>query len=152
MDPDVYRKIYREFADAGKYPDYLITYWNTVANGFLAGSSVGADRWGTLLDYGCGLFIAHHLVLDQRNQAIANAGGIPGVVDGPATAKAVDKVSKSMDTAAVTWEDEPFWNQTAYGTHLVDLFRMIGAGGIQVGAGGYQVYQWGLYLGGPGFG
>lgn len=135
MTPTLFRQIFREFAEPDTSPDDAITFYIGLAGNFLNGSdaSVG-QRWdATTLDYGVGLFVAHHLALSQRAVATAQAGGIPGDVRGPATAKSVDKVSTSYDTKAVTWENEAFWSQTVYGIRLVDLARMFGAGGVQLG-------------------
>ena len=138
MTPTLFRSIFREFAEPDTSPDDAITFYIGLATNFLNGSesSVG-QRWDAQsLDYGIGLFVAHHIALSQRAVAIAQAGGIPGDVRGPATAKAADKVSQSYDTKAVTWENEAFWSQTTYGVRLVDLARMFGAGGVQLGADG----------------
>lgn len=148
VTPESFRQLFREFAEPDTAPDDAITFYVTLAGNFLNGStsSVG-QRWDpTTLDYATGLFVAHHLALSQRAIATAQAGGIPGDVKGPATAKAVDKVSQSYDSKAVTWENEAFWNQTQYGIRLIDLARMFGAGGVQLGAlsGPWPDGDWGL--------
>src|SRR5690348_10367776 len=150
MTPESFRQIFREFAEPDTAPDDSITFYITLAQNFLNGStsSVG-QRWdATSLDYGIGLFVAHHLALSQRAIATAAAGGVPGDVKGPSTAKAIDKVSQSYDTKAVTWENEAFWNQTMYGIRLIDLARMFGAGGVQLGVCGnpFPDGNWGLIL------
>lgn len=154
MTPILFRQIFREFAEPDTSPDDAISFYITVAQNFLNGSnsSVG-QRWDdSSLDYGIGLFVAHHLVLSQRAVATAQAGGVPGEVKGPSTAKAVDKVSQSYDTKAVTWENQAFWNQSVYGIRLIDLASMFGAGGVQLGASGSidttTWPNWGLNLGG----
>jgi hypothetical protein len=152
MTPTLFRQVYRQFAEPDTSPDDAINYWIGIAQNSLNGStsSVG-QRWdATSLDLGIGLFVAHHLALDQRDIATAQAGGVPGEVKGPATAKSTDKVSQSYDTKAVTFENEAFWNQTRYGIRLVDLARMFGAGGVQLGACGSPAsfVPFGLDLGG----
>lgn len=157
MTPTLFRQVFREFAEPDTSPDDAINFFIGLAQNFLNGStsSVG-QRWDpTSLDYGIGLFTAHHLALSQRAVATASAGGIPGDVRGPATAKSVDKVSQSFDTKSVTWENEAFWSMTTYGVRLIDLARMFGAGGVQLGVcaggeliGGIGPYGWGLNLGG----
>lgn len=82
------------------------------------------------------LFVAHHLTLDARDAAAVAAGGVPGELKGPAASKSVDKVSVSYDTKAVTFEDQAFWNLTRFGIQLYNLARLIGAGGVQLGAQG----------------
>lgn len=152
MTPTLFRQLYRQFGDPDVAPDAVLTYWFGIANNFLNGSSSSAgNRFdATSLDYAIGLFAAHHLALDARDIATAQAGGIPGEVKGPATAKSVDKVSQSYDTSAVTFENEAFWNQTRYGLSLVNLARLFGAGGVQVdadaGLGTNPFPNFGLYL------
>lgn len=128
VTPESFRAAFRAFADSGQYSDGTIEYWVTVATGFL-----DPNRWGTSLDYGVGLFAAHHMVLDARDVQVTTAGGVPGDVNGPATAKQIDKVSKSMDTKAVTIENADFWNMTTYGIRFMRLAKQFGAGGIQLG-------------------
>lgn len=138
MTPELFRSLFREFAEPDVAPDDAINFYIGLAQNFLNGSesSVG-QRWdATSLDYGIGLFVAHHIAISQRAVATAQAGGVPGEVKGPSTAKAIDKVSQSYDTKSVTWENEAFWNQTQYGVRLIDLARMFGAGGVQLGVCG----------------
>jgi hypothetical protein len=130
MTPTLFRQIFREFAEPDTAPDDAINFYTTLAQSFL-----NPQRWGDTLDYGIGLFVAHHIAIGQRAVATAQAGGIPGDVKGPATAKSIDKVSQSYDTKAVTLEDEAFYNQTVYGVRFITLSRQFGAGGIQLGAG-----------------
>jgi Protein of unknown function (DUF4054) len=131
MTPTQFRETFRQFADREVYTDIALNYYITTATAFLP-----ASRWGTLLDFGIGLFMAHHLALDARDALTAGAGGIPGDVRGPATQKSVDKVSQGYDTKAVTWENSAFWNQTRYGVQLINLARQFGAGGFQLGTCG----------------
>lgn len=138
MTPTLFRHVYRQFANPDTAPDDAINYWITLAGNYLNGSqtSFGQRFDPVSLDYGIGLFVAHHLTLDQRDIATAAAGGVPGEIKGPPTAKAVDKVSASYDSKAVTFADEAFWNQTRYGVQLMDLVRRFGAGAIQLGLDG----------------
>lgn len=131
MTPTLFRSIFREFAEPDTSPDDAINFYITLAQTFLDG-----QRWGDSLDYGIGLFTAHHLALSQRAVATAQAGGIPGDIKGPATAKSIDKVSQSFDTKAVTLENEAFYNQTTYGVRFIELARQFGAGGLQLGTSG----------------
>lgn len=132
MTPATFRQIYRALADPDKTPDEVLLYYFGLANNFL-----NADRFDpTSLDYAVGLFTAHHLTLDLRDEATSKAGGIPGDVRGPSTQKATDKVSQSYDTKAVTYKDAGFWNSTRYGVRLWDMMMSFGAGGIQVDGAG----------------
>lgn len=138
MTPTLFRSIFREFAEPDTAPDDAITFYIGLAQNFLNGSnsSVG-QRWDDAsLDYGIGLFVAHHIAISQRAVATAQAGGIPGDIRGASTAKATDKVSQSYDVSVATFENEAFWNGSIYGVRLVDLARMFGAGGVQLGVCG----------------
>jgi|SRR6185312_1383835 len=132
-----FRETLRAFKDQGDYPDAAIAFYVSLAVTAFTGANSGqGNRIANdppTLDYATMLFTAHHLVLDKRDEQAADAGGVPGEVEGPATAKSVDKVSYSADTQAVTWDNEAFWNQTRYGIQLINLVRMYGAGGVQVG-------------------
>lgn len=131
---ETFRAVFRVFADTGDYPDDAVTFYINTAVSFLSGSaSFGGCRWGDQLDYGTMLFVAHHLALDQRDVLAVKNGGIPGELVGPATSKSVDKVSVNRDVKSVTFEDEAFWNQTRYGVQLMNLAKMAGMGGVQLG-------------------
>jgi hypothetical protein len=151
MTPTLFRKIYRALANPDKTPDDVLEYWFGIASNFLNGSQNAAgQRWDPIsLDQGIGLYAAHWIVLDLRDAATVAAGGIPGEVKGPSTAKGTDKVSQSYDTKSVTFANEPFWNQTRYGVALLELAYKFGAGGIQVDGAGQEQSQcpnFGLYL------
>jgi len=127
MTPNTFRQAFPEFASTSDYRDGQITFWMT-----LAGNLLNADRWGDMLDLGTMLYVAHHLALGTRDQQTAQAGGVPGMVNGPQSAKAVDKVSASYDTGAVALEGGGFWNSTMYGIQFLQLARYAGAGGVQM--------------------
>lgn len=127
MDVAKFRQDFPEFASDTVYPDAQVTFFGDLGEALLP-----VCRWGTIWPYGVELFTAHHLALAARDQKAAAAGGAPGAVSGPMTAKAVDKVSASYDTAAVTLEDGAFWNATTYGIQLLYYARMFGAGGVQL--------------------
>lgn len=130
MDATQFRTDFPEFTDATTYPDSSVNFWLNVAS-----ISLPECRWGAWWGLGQELFTAHHLVLAAQAVDDASLGITPGGVDGPATAKAVDKVSVSMDASAVTLEDGGFWNMTRYGIQLLQFARMVGTGGIQFGGG-----------------
>lgn len=110
----------------------------------LAAAFQNPNRWDPLvIDYGAGLFVAHHLVLEARNAATANAGGIPGTVEGVRTAKSVDKVAISYDAQSVALEGAAFWNMTSYGIRFYQLTRAYGTGGAQLGAGPAGCFSFG---------
>lgn len=124
VDAAKFRTDFAEFSDITQYPDSVITFWLGVGVNLLP-----ADRWDTMLDFGLELFTAHHVVISSRE-----SNGTPGAVTGPHSAEAVDKVSYSTDTQSVALTDGGFWNMTSYGIQFLQLARLIGAGGIQVGA------------------
>lgn len=127
ITPTQFRSDFPEFIDATKYPDSLIQMWLTVAT-----SLVNSDRWVELTNIGIELVTAHHLTIALRDQTAAAVGGVPGVMTGPTSAKAVDKVSTSYDTGAAMLDGAGFWALTSYGIRYLTLARMMGAGGLQV--------------------
>ncbi len=133
LDPSTFRTQFPEFSDQTVYPDALVNFWDGVATTML-----NPTRWASLYATGEALFVAHHLALSARDQAAANAGGVPGEVQGPKTGKSVGGISVSMDTNAVTVNDTEFakfCNMTSYGIRFLALSRIAGAGGVQIGIG-----------------
>lgn len=122
------RTDFPEFADTTTYPDTTMEFWLSVAV-----ITLPEDRWTTLLNVGTELFVAHHLVLAAQAADDVAVGVTPGDVTGPATSKAVDKVSVSYDAGNVSLTDGGFWNMTSYGIRFLQLARMIGAGPVQLG-------------------
>lgn len=121
------RTDFPEFTDTTKYPDATVNFWLGVAV-----LTLPADRWDTLLDFGTELYTAHHLVVSA--QAVEDAEtGTPGEATGPTTSKSVDKVSVGYDTASLALENGAFYNLSTYGIQFLQLARMIGSGGIQLG-------------------
>ena len=129
-----------EFASLTAYPDPLVAGWLSVAVKF-----VNADRWGDTLDFGVGLWVAHHLVIATKNQQAVDFGGQPGQSAGAMTSKSAGGVSAGYDFASVKEEGAGFWNETSYGRQFYRLSQMMGAGPIQLGTdGGYAAtsYAW----------
>lgn len=135
-----FREHFTAFASETDFPTPLVEYWLAIAV-----KLVNADRWGDLTDMGVELFAAHNLVLDRRANEEGAAGGSPGMSTGVASSKSVDKVSVSYDTSTGVEEGAGHWNLTIYGTRFVRFSRMMGAGPVQVGTGGGEVY--GAYVG-----
>lgn len=130
ITPQQLRYDYPEFGSTAVYPDSQIQYWFT-----LAYLMMDANRWGKVLDIGAELFVAHHISIEARNQAIAANGGVPGEGQGPVSGKSVDKVSMSYDTGAAIEPGAGHWNLTTYGTRFVQLMKMFGAGPVHIGLG-----------------
>lgn len=126
-----FRTAFPEFADTGTYSDATIGAWISAAANLLS-----ADRWGSILDLGTELFVAHNLVLGARDRKAAANGGVGGSSSGVVASKSVDKVSVSYDTGAGTLEGGGAWNLTTYGVRYLQLARMVGAGGMQISPGG----------------
>ena len=122
-----FRIDFPEFSDPDAYSDGSITFWLTISL-----SLVQEDRWLDLTDMAVELATAHQVLIATRNQDLGNGNGSPGQVSGPVTAKAVDRVSVSNDTGAVTLTDGGFWNMTTYGIRFLQLARMFGAGPVQL--------------------
>jgi len=133
-----FRVAFPEFTSITKYPDGQVDFWLALAVELL-----NAARWGTVLDYGVQLFVAHNLVLGYMAER-QGANGVPGAASGMLNSKSVDKVSAGYDTASVAETDAGHWNLTTYGQRYVRMMRMFGAGPIQIGAGcGIGVGAWG---------
>jgi fermentation-respiration switch protein FrsA (DUF1100 family) len=146
VTPASFRQMFTEFADpTGAASDISLNMYIALAYAFL-----DPARWtASIINLGVSLYVAHHVALDMRNQAAAAAGGIPGEVVAPKSAKAVDKVSASMDTQAVTMENGAYWNATVYGIRFLWLARQLGAGGIQLGAPCARPGAFPLFVAGP---
>lgn len=127
MDATQFRTDFPEFASTSTYPDSTVNLWLGVAQ-----TTLPTDRWGTLIDLGTELFIAHHLVIGARNVKASANGGAPGATSGALASKSVDKVTMSYDTANGTIEGGDFWNSTSYGIQFLRYARMMGAGGVQL--------------------
>jgi len=128
VTPASLRALYPEFA-VGAYPDAVIMPWIPIAERFVA-----VDRWGTLSDLGVTLWICHQITLSRQAAKQAAFGAIPGQTKGIVTSKSVDGVSVSSDVSSATESDAGHWNLTVYGTQFYRLLRMMGAGGIYLGA------------------
>lgn len=127
---NTFRTNFPAFADATRFPAGMVEYWLG-----LAAKLVNADRWGNLTDDGIKLFAAHNLVLERQAMDSAANGGTPGMSRGVINSESVDKVSVGYDTTAGIELDAGHWNLTIYGTRFIRLARMMGMGGIQLGAG-----------------
>lgn len=127
MDAATFRQDFPEFVSKAIYPDSQVNFYLRVAEKLLP-----ECRWGEMLPYAIELFVAHHLAIGRQNEQAAGVGAIPGAVKGPATSKAVDKVSVAYDAGSVALDDGGFWNLTTYGIRFLQLARLFGAGGVQL--------------------
>ncbi len=133
-----FRETFPEFIDEDQYPEAVVIAWGQVARALLI-----PHRWRSLYRMGIFLYIAHQLVLQK--QAVAGDPG-RGVVAG----KSVGDVSVNYDAALASYADAGHWNLTTYGKRFWQLQRMMGAGPIQVGAGGFSLDPVAFHNGGAG--
>lgn len=121
---------YPEFSDTSKYPVGTIQYWLAVATVLL-----DPLRWGTMLQIGVELLVAHELVLETQAQSTALVGGWPGISRGPISSEAAGAVNLSYDSVQALETEGGNWNLTVYGTRFLRWARMAGAGPLQIGPG-----------------
>ena len=126
MDNKVFRATFPEFNDLSVYPDEALTAW-----GDFATTQVNCNRWKGSTNMGIMLYAAHEMVLIGQGLKAAAAGGVPGAVSGPTSAKTVGSVSVTYDTQAAVEKDAGYWNLTTYGKQFYRLSRMFGTGVIQ---------------------
>ena len=124
-----FRVNFPEFSDANKYTTPEIEFWLGLTLFLLS-----IERWGTALDYGIQLFVAHNLSLQFDSNAAAAYGQNPGKVVGNLTSGSVDKVSYSRDVSSAMDPKNGHWNLSTYGLRYIRLVMMIGAGPVYVGA------------------
>lgn len=170
LTPTLFRQLLRMFRDSDRFPDVTVqNYLNQAAQdlnpAWGAPGTVSPTLALSSLDYGVLYYTAHYLALDDRDASAAALGAMPGELAPPTSSKSVGGVSVSKDTGSVTHaaEGAKFWNQTRFGVEFWRRANMIGAGGIQTGAGEFlppimqltdaqgQPVQgvdafWGLYL------
>jgi hypothetical protein len=140
---DQFVEDFKEFADEALYPQETVQYWLDVAGLMLTGRwddcYVGRNTNSvkTMLYLGAELFAAHNMALAGRDLAAAKNGGGAGIASatgaGAVAAKAVDQVSISYDVQATAVSGAGAYNLTTYGTRFIQMARMVGAGGLQVG-------------------
>jgi Protein of unknown function (DUF4054) len=123
-----FRADFPEFTDLGVYPDSSVNYW-------LAVGTILLDplRWGTILQLGLELFVAHNLVVEAQAQQTALAQGWPGESRGAISSENAGDVSVNYDTQNTLEVDAGHWNLTMFGTRFIRWAKMAGAGPVQVG-------------------
>lgn len=131
LTTDQFRQDLPEFADKIRFPDTMLTFWLNFALLAVANSR----RWGSLLNMGQEMFIAHNVTLERRAMDEAARGLAPGMSPGIVNNKSVDKVSVGYDTQGGAELNAGHWNLTIYGTRYVRMARQVGMGPVQVGTG-----------------
>jgi hypothetical protein len=111
-----------------QYPDSQINFYLNMGTDLF-----NPARWGKTLNVGLELFIAHNVSMEGRAQREAMAGGDPGISKGMVSSESADKGSISYDTGSSSQKEAGHWNLTIYGTRLIRLIRMFGAGPVQIG-------------------
>jgi hypothetical protein len=130
VDIATFRGLHSEFSNDVDYSDTSIQGWLDFSLLML-----NASRWGSWLDKGTELFVAHNLVMDKVRSDTAAVGGWPGLNKGVLSGETPGGgVSLSYNVEAGINKDAAHWNLTTYGTQFIYMARHIGAGPIQVGA------------------
>lgn len=118
------------FADAAKYPDAEVEFWLGWAVLML-----NSERWSDWLDLGVMMFVAHNLSLEARSKKAVLQGGSAGGQNMVVASTSVDKVSVAYDATAGLEADAGHWNLTNYGTRLLRMMLMVGAGPMTIAGG-----------------
>lgn len=122
-----FRTAFPEFADNEKYTDGQITFWSE-----LAIMQLRQCVWKNAWVKGISLYVAHEITLSAQNKKAADFGGVPGTSGGIANTKTVGNATIGYDTVSTSEKDAGYWNLTNYGKQLFHLFRVFGAGAVQL--------------------
>lgn len=112
-----------EFSDQDRYPPATVGIWIPQAY-----QQLNEPRFGNNMPLAAALFVAHNLVLGQRDAMAARVGGIPGEAKGPVNSKSVDKVSVGYAADSAAIEGAGIWNSTSYGQRLYKMMQAAGSG------------------------
>jgi hypothetical protein len=126
MDNALFRAAFPEFADIVRYPDAMLAFWSSFAV-----IQVDPCRWGTQVNMGIYLYVAHEITLAAQNQKAGVVGGTPGA-SGLANSKTVGSVTVAYDTTSTSEKDAGYWNLTNYGKQFIRLARIFGSGCVQL--------------------
>jgi hypothetical protein len=117
------------FTDATQFPDSDITFWIT-----LAYKLHNADKIGDMVDDLVTQYVAHQCVLEAQSRNSVAAGGLPGLIVGNVTNASADGVSYTRSLQGATLDaDAGDWNLTIYGIRWRTMYKLFGAGPVQVG-------------------
>jgi hypothetical protein len=130
MDVPGFRTAFPSFTEA-LHPAERVAFWLRAA-----ALRLPQGRWGELHEDGVALFVAHHLTLEaEANKAKDGTGGA-AAARGPVASEARTvgpvSTSKAYAGAATARAEAGHWNATIYGQQLLDLMRLVGAGGAIV--------------------
>lgn len=118
------------FANVNTFPDEVVSFWLMVAS-----VQTNPERWGCMWSVGVELYVAHHVVIDVKNQGEVAVGSLPGLTRGMISSESVGPVSLGYDTSGSSEEEGSHWNLTTYGIRYLYLARQMGAGPVQIGIG-----------------
>src|SRR5208282_6809934 len=114
-----------------------ILYWSNVALLMLNQQrwTADGDPNETVYTLGLEMFVAHNVILEVLAQRDMDVGGVPGVATGVIAGKSAGDVSISYMPGATVDPANPSWQYTIYGQRFCNLFKLIGAGPMQIGVG-----------------
>ncbi len=128
LDVATFRILRPGLNDPQGYPDALIQHYLT-----LGAAVFNTPRWADYYTEGLCDWTAHYVVVQKRNAEALARGAVSGNAIGRITSKSVGGVSVNYDVSGTTEEDGGQWNTTTYGSALLRMARMVGAGGAQLG-------------------
>jgi hypothetical protein len=130
LSPTAFRAVFPAFRDQQTYSDGEIMMYADFAN-----QTLDPARWPQpWRNMGMALFIAHYLILSQRDQNAAASGAVPGSpISGVFGSKSVGGVSVGLDTSIGVEQGAGFWASTSFGGRFYHLMKLVGMGGSQLG-------------------
>lgn len=129
--PDEFRADFPAFADPSVFPDQRIVFYTN-----LAILNLTKTKWGQTWYYGCELYVAHNLTVENHvvggpDNPNGNYGyGSGGVMSGDS--KTVGRVSKSASYDTTFYRNAGDYAETEWGRMLWRYIKMFGAGGMSV--------------------
>jgi Protein of unknown function (DUF4054) len=127
---DQFRANFVAFQNTSIYPDSMIDFWLQFAYIFIS-----PTLWGTVVDLGAQLFVAHNLTLEGLSNAEGGNGAPPGMTSGPIVTKTVGELTITYDPSSGVNPDDTSWNLTNYGSRFVKLAKQFGSIPTQLGIG-----------------
>lgn len=130
--PDEFREMFPVFTDPTVFADSRVIFFTN-----LAMMNLAHNKWGTTWSYGCSLFVAHNLALEQNMLGTQPGGegtsgnygyGGGGITSG--SSKSIGQVSKSESFDTTFYKSAGDYAETKWGRILWRYIRMFGAGGM----------------------
>lgn len=129
--PSEFREDFPAFSDPAIFPDQRVIFYTN-----LAALNLTQSKWGQTWTYGCGLYVAHNLAIenhvmgDPNNPSGSYGYGAGGVASGGT--KTVGRVSKSVSYDTTFYKNAGDYAETEWGRILWRFIKMFGAGGMTV--------------------